>query len=202
MRRPVASCFKIIQKFGRTRFARENCGWYEAFGGIHPGLDFGVPSGTEVLAALPGYVVRREQHGGMGNVIAVRTGNIYALYAHLSKFEVSLGDYVEEGAVIGLSGATGEALTEPHLHFEFRDLTRPALKDRIFAPVFGSGMPEQFRETFSYRVRDRKTLSDLALKFFGSRTAWLALRRVNPKMSRQHPGWVIKLGTRTRIPLR
>lgn len=202
MRSPVANCFKIIQKFGKTGFARQHPDWYEAFGGIHPGLDFGAPSGTEVSAALSGYVVRREHHRGMGNVVAVRTGNIYALYAHLSKFEVSLGDYVEEGTRIGLSGATGAALTEPHLHFEFRDLTKRALKDRVFAPIFGSGVPRQFRKTFSYRVRDRKTLSDLALKFFGSRTAWLALRRVNPKMSRQHPGWVIKLGTRIRIPLR
>jgi len=199
MKRPVDRHFKIIQKFGKTKFAKEHADWYGVFGGIHSGLDFEVPPGAEVCAALSGYVVRREYHRGMGNVVAVRTGNIYALYAHLSKFKVRLGDCVEEGKLIGLSGETGKALTEPHLHFELRDLTRKTLKERVFAPDFRLKLPKQFKKEFRYEVHSRRNLSDLALKFFGQRDAWPVLRKVNPKFRKRNPGWIIKIGTRVKI---
>ena len=40
-------------------------------------------------------------------------------YGHFSRFAVSLGEWVEQGDLIGYSGSTG-ASTGPHLHFEIR----------------------------------------------------------------------------------
>jgi len=44
---------------------------------------------------------------------------IYSLYLHLSEINVSVGQLVERGKVIGLVGSTGYSL-EPHLHFSLK----------------------------------------------------------------------------------
>ena len=55
---------------------------------------------------------------GYGNVVRVdHGGEVLTVYAHLSELWVRTGDVVAGRAVIGLSGATGDAVA-PHLHFE------------------------------------------------------------------------------------
>ena len=53
-----------------------------------------------------------------GNWIVIKSGDYEICYAHLSAFdpELSEGDIVEIGTVIGKIGQTG-AVTGPHLHF-------------------------------------------------------------------------------------
>lgn len=97
-------------------------GSYGATGGPwgntpHRGTDFGVPTGTPVIAALGGVVAFAGWDKLGGNCVRINTGNISLLYAHLSKIEVRAGQGVGEGARIALSGATGY-VTGPHLHFE------------------------------------------------------------------------------------
>ena len=41
---------------------------------------------------------------------------VQSLYAHLSSFDVKVGDMVEKGQTVGRSGRTGMALGD-HLHF-------------------------------------------------------------------------------------
>ena len=109
---------RITQIFGDTDFARS--GAYSGKG--HNGIDLGVPTGTEVRAALSGVVI------GAGNtdifpkcysygkwVLVKHDNGLSTLYAHLSLIKVSEGQEVSGGQVIGYSGNTGYS-TGPHLH--------------------------------------------------------------------------------------
>ena len=88
----------------------------------HRGIDIGAASGTGVLAAASGVVVRSEWNGGFGLFILIRHGNLggdsyYTVYAHNSRNLVSAGDAVVQGQRIALVGSTGNS-TGPHIHFE------------------------------------------------------------------------------------
>lgn len=86
----------------------------------HQGIDYAAVIGTPVDAAGAGVVVSAGAAGGYGNRIVVDHGNgLQTLYAHLSSIGVHVGDRVNQGQVLGLSGMTGNA-TGPHLHFEVR----------------------------------------------------------------------------------
>ncbi|MCP3876433.1 MAG: M23 family metallopeptidase [Desulfobacteraceae bacterium] len=82
----------------------------------HRGLDFRAPTGTPVEAVADGRVILAESHYYAGNSLYIDHGNgVISLYFHLSMFEVSQGDIVKRGQIIGRSGRTGRA-TGPHLH--------------------------------------------------------------------------------------
>ncbi|MBC8342509.1 MAG: peptidoglycan DD-metalloendopeptidase family protein [Bacteroidetes bacterium] len=87
---------------------------------LHAGIDIGSPYGTSVKAAAGGKVIQAGYFGGYGYSIIIYHGGGYATwYAHLSSINVSLGQMVERGSVIGRVGSTGFS-TGPHLHFEIR----------------------------------------------------------------------------------
>ncbi|MEW2251952.1 MULTISPECIES: M23 family metallopeptidase [unclassified Streptomyces] len=91
----------------------------------HSGQDFAVPSGTNVVAAHGGTVVKAGPNGAgdgpaYGNAIVIRHGNgTYSQYAHLSRIDVKVGQIVGTGQHIAKSGNTGNS-SGPHLHFEIR----------------------------------------------------------------------------------
>ncbi|MDW4906989.1 M23 family metallopeptidase [Streptomyces sp. ADMS] len=91
----------------------------------HSGQDFAVPSGTKVVAAHGGTVVKAGGNGAgdgpaYGNAIVIKHGNgSYSQYAHLSRINVKVGQVVATGQRIALSGNTGNS-SGPHLHFEIR----------------------------------------------------------------------------------
>ena len=86
---------------------------------FHTGIDFGVGTGTEVLAAADGVVLfTRASTTGYGIHLAINHGGgIVTLYAHNSRNLVGEGQRVSRGDVIALSGNTGTS-TNPHLHYE------------------------------------------------------------------------------------
>jgi murein DD-endopeptidase MepM/ murein hydrolase activator NlpD len=90
---------------------------------FHPGIDIAVPEGTPIRAALAGTVAFTEseaESGGYGNYTCIdHGGGLSTCYAHQSAFEVSPGQQVQQGEVIGYSGCTGYCLG-PHVHFEVR----------------------------------------------------------------------------------
>lgn len=89
------------------------------WGSWHEGIDIGAPTGTPILAADTGMVVFRGWSGNYGYMIKIDHGGgeMVTLYAHLSDFNVELGQQVNKGDVIGYVGNTGYS-TGPHLHFE------------------------------------------------------------------------------------
>ncbi|WP_306318619.1 MULTISPECIES: M23 family metallopeptidase [unclassified Streptomyces] len=93
--------------------------------GHHSGQDFAVPVGTDVMAVHGGTVVKAGGNGAgdgsaYGNAIVIKhSDGTYSQYAHLSKIDVKVGDKVETGDHIALSGDTGNS-SGPHLHFEIR----------------------------------------------------------------------------------
>jgi murein DD-endopeptidase MepM/ murein hydrolase activator NlpD len=89
-------------------------------GAMHSGLDFKGPTGTSILAAADGKVTFAGNQGGYGNCIEITHANgLVTRYAHLSGFNVSLGQAVKRGIQIARMGSTGRS-TGSHLHFEVR----------------------------------------------------------------------------------
>jgi len=86
---------------------------------FHEGLDFTAPTGTEIYATGDGTVVAIiRSRRGYGNEIRVDHGYGYVTrYAHLSGFNVTKGQKVKRGDIIGFVGSTGLS-TAPHLHYE------------------------------------------------------------------------------------
>jgi len=181
LRYPVENT-EISQVFGHDVSGDPIYGkFYEIFDNKHCGVDFPVPEGTTVKTSFPGIVVRSEYHDGMGNVAGIRNGNIVALYAHLDKISLSLGDILEAGDIVGVSGNTGKACVKPHLHFELRDLTKPSLKEMVFDPPFGKEI-NQYRERFEYIVNNKntqKTLKKLSHMYFGTEDKWDLIKQTN-----------------------
>lgn len=114
----------ITSPFG-PRWGRNHNGIDVGDGGIMGGAAVASKSGTVIT------VVNNCSHnfaknyscgcgGGYGNYVIISHDGTYSTtYAHLSYASVSVGDYVEQGDVIGAIGSTGHS-TGAHLHFEIR----------------------------------------------------------------------------------
>jgi murein DD-endopeptidase MepM/ murein hydrolase activator NlpD len=90
------------------------------WGGFHPGIDIGVPTGTPIEAAAAGTVIWCGWESGYGNLVVLDHHNgIATAYAHQSRIAVACNQNVTQGQVIGYVGCTGFC-TGPHLHFEVR----------------------------------------------------------------------------------
>jgi murein DD-endopeptidase MepM/ murein hydrolase activator NlpD len=95
---------------------------------MHAGIDFRAPTGTAVKAVSAGRIITAGTQGGYGRMVEIDHGfGLTTRYAHMSSIEVSEGDLVKKGEVIGAVGSTGRS-TGPHLHYEVRiddDATDP-----------------------------------------------------------------------------
>ena len=85
----------------------------------HLGLDISMDYGTPINACNDGIVYVNSLPNSYGNYIKVTDDNKdYTLYAHLSSFNVTNGQKVKKGEVIGYVGSTGNS-TGNHLHLEY-----------------------------------------------------------------------------------
>jgi len=113
LRAPVN--FKYISSsFKRKRFHPVQKRWK-----AHRGVDYAAKTGTPVVAAGNGKVIRATYDKYNGHHVFLQHGNgIETKYIHFSKRAVKKGQRVKQGQVIGYVGATGLA-AGPHLHYEF-----------------------------------------------------------------------------------
>jgi len=93
-------------------------------GQSHNGTDFPVPTGTPVKSPEDGVVKKTGSDRMNGNHVVISSGNNEHWLLHLSKINVSNGQKVNQGDVVGLSGSTGKS-TGPHLHWEVHVAGRP-----------------------------------------------------------------------------
>ncbi len=92
------------------------------WGTLHDGMDIsGTGYGSPIYASLGGVVISAQYGGMVGssagkNVVIQHSNGYYTVYAHLSAYNVSVGETVARGQKIGAMGKTGFA-TGTHLHF-------------------------------------------------------------------------------------
>ena len=87
---------------------------------FHGGIDFKGVYAEPVLATSNGQVTWAGPHGPYGNLVEIFHDNgVSTRYGHLKSVNVSLGQKIGRGDLIGWMGSTGRS-TGPHLHYETR----------------------------------------------------------------------------------
>jgi len=123
---------------------------------MHWGMDFSAPRGTPVYATGNGVIKRADSRAtGYGKHIRIDHGFGYVtLYAHLSKYNVTRGQKVKRGDLIGFVGSTGRSQA-PHLHYEvFKDGKR-------INPInfyYGSLTTEEFENMLKLAQRENQSM--------------------------------------------
>ena len=119
----------------------------------HDGYDYALTY-EPVAAAAPGRVILANwlvpgcESCLSGKTIEIDHGNgLLTFYGHLSRIDVSKGQYVSRGQVIGISGMTGTA-TGPHLHFGVYSLHRSQ------TPVDPYGWSGSYADPYSWDQGD------------------------------------------------
>ena len=113
LRAPVS--FKYISSsFKKRRFHPVQKRWK-----AHRGVDYAGKTGTPVMAAGDGKVIRSSYDKYNGHHVFIQHGEKYTTkYLHFTKRAVKKGQTVKQGQTIGYLGSTGLA-SGPHLHYEF-----------------------------------------------------------------------------------
>lgn len=182
IQKPFKGNFKITQKFGVPASYMS--------GGVHTGVDWAMPKGTQLLAPFNGTVknIERWKLTGYGRNIEILSlnGRYSCRLAHLSEIapQLKLGQKVVIGSPVGLSGNSGYIISLGgggyHLHFEIK-------KDGVF--VNPLDLMQEFNQTLispeenakmvnienkppkthkTYIVQKGDNLWSIALKFYNN----------------------------------
>ncbi|MBO5137116.1 MAG: M23 family metallopeptidase [Spirochaetaceae bacterium] len=109
---PLSGNWRLTSRFGKRA---------DPFTGVdssHTGIDMAMSQGSPIKAAMSGKIIGIGYTNVYGNYVIIDHENGYqTLYAHMQKpCTLKKGQYVNQGAQIGLVGNTGYS-TGPHLHF-------------------------------------------------------------------------------------
>jgi murein DD-endopeptidase MepM/ murein hydrolase activator NlpD len=106
----------------------------------HQGIDWSLPVGTSLVASAPGKVLEiAENERGAKYIDLIHSNNMVTSYGHISKALRTLGEWLERGEVVALSGESGSP-GQPHIHFEVFHEGEPGHYDVAVDPfrdVFG-----------------------------------------------------------------
>ena len=173
---------------------------------FHYGVDLDLNVGDSIFATFDGVVrISKFDKNGYGNYVLLRHYNsLETLYGHMTKQNVSPGQYVKAGDLIGFGGSTGRS-TGPHLHFEVRfegnaidpehvfDFEKNLLwtdNCRITAKQFK--YLKDARKVVYHRVRSGDTLSKIGRKYRVPVTRICKLNRITTRT-------ILRAGRRLRI---
>lgn len=178
---------------------------------FHYGIDIDLETGDQVVAAFDGKVRIAKKSASYGNVIVIRHSNgLETYYAHLSKINVEIDQYVYAGQSIGLGGNTGRSRGS-HLHFEVRYLGQPINPTEMISFDDRKLISDTFclsKNTFSYFndvhklahttsrhkvhvVKKGDTLSGIAKKYGTTVKSLTQKNRLKTKTT-LHPGQKLK----------
>ena len=91
----------------------------------HQGIDISGDIGDPVASAASGKVIFAGSQRGYGRIVIVQHSEAFSsAYGHLSAINVTVGESVAQGDLLGEVGMTGNS-TGPHLHFEIRENGEP-----------------------------------------------------------------------------
>lgn len=123
---------------------------------MHKGMDFTAPRGTPIYASGDGKVIRADnKSSGYGKHIRIEHGYGYlSLYAHLSKYNVSKGQKVKRGDLIGFVGNTGRSQA-PHLHYE---VWKDGDKINPINFYYGSLTAQEFENMLKFANQENQSL--------------------------------------------
>lgn len=123
----------------------------------HTGVDYAAPAGTPVVTIGDGTVIEKGYKGQAGNMVKIRHNSTYTTaYLHLSKFgNISVGQHVSQGQVIGYVGSTG-ASTGPHLDFRVWKGGSPIDPLKMESPPVDP-VPEKYKAQFDSIVAQYNT---------------------------------------------
>jgi murein DD-endopeptidase MepM/ murein hydrolase activator NlpD len=103
----------------------------------HLGVDLGSATGTPVKAPISGRVTQAViANDACGGTIAISNGTVQHRFCHCSKINVRVGDEVEQGDIVGLTGGGkgspgAGTSTGPHLHWEKKILATNTLTNPL-----------------------------------------------------------------------
>jgi murein DD-endopeptidase MepM/ murein hydrolase activator NlpD len=155
---------------------------------LHRGLDIGLPIGTPILAVDRGVVtyVQSQDVGDAGIWTAVRhPSGITSRYIHLSRTLVKVGQAVQRGEQIGLSGDTATRGL-PHLHLDLRAPAAmlPAIEAALGRPRSGWG-PEM--KPFGHSIPGEPLIPvDAYREIVRAEAAAMGLPLRDPSLPRNH----------------
>jgi murein DD-endopeptidase MepM/ murein hydrolase activator NlpD len=112
---PLAGELRVTAPFGQRR--SYNGGPVSSY---HTGQDLGADEGVPIYATAAGRVVLAEPLQVRGRAVILDHGlGVFTGFWHLSEIDVTVGQMVEQGEIVGLVGNTGLS-TGPHLHWEMQ----------------------------------------------------------------------------------
>jgi murein DD-endopeptidase MepM/ murein hydrolase activator NlpD len=133
---PLAGEIRVTAQFGQRR--SYNGGPVASY---HSGQDLGADKGVPVLAPMTGTVVLAEPLEVRGRAVILDHGlGVFTGFWHLSQIDVTVGQTVGRGEVVGLVGNSGLS-TGPHLHWEMRVLNVPVDPFQWTRVVFPAPLP-------------------------------------------------------------
>jgi murein DD-endopeptidase MepM/ murein hydrolase activator NlpD len=155
------SAYYLPLECGKTaRIAQGNNGSFSHQGRSRYAFDFSVGIGTPLVAMADGVVGALYDQTGPGDpcydggpsscfpyanyVELIHGDGTASIYKHLSRVDVTVGQFVPRGTAVGLSGSTGYS-TGPHAHVMRQEDCGDALACQSvpvrFADVAGDGVP-------------------------------------------------------------